>query len=557
MSGTSQPCIDMFQNRTFHLIVLAVVGFFAFFVHNGLIYPDIMESRNLITAREMVTYDNWLVPTMNGELRLEKPPLPTWIASGLEEISPDNIVLQRAAAGVAALFLLLFLYLLGALLTGRHLYAFIASLVLCTSVNIILAGRTATWDIWCHAFMLAAIYCLVRGITRPGKNWALFCSSGLLMGLSFLGKGPVSFYALLLPFLLVWGFMYKPSLKGKTLPLLLSATICIAVSVWWPLYLYIYHRETALAVWNKESAAWLNRNVRPWYYYWKFFLESGCWSLLLLTALYLPYWRKRLPFRKEYLFCAVWTLAVLAFLSLVPEKKNRYLLPVLIPAALSVAHILYYWIVCFRERRLLTASDRWLYKINSGLLAVLSLALPVAAYFFYREGGMTLGKFLLAATLLPGIAGVLFYAAFRNRPVSFLFGVVLLHVVVLGLLLPGIGTVFMNRERESIHRVRTVPELSGLPFYYPADEELRIELVYEAGRRILPWDICQEAFPEPLPLVLVSEKRAAELLPASLLEQTELREIGRYDDNWRPKTNCRYSENFIRYVTLLYPKMEK
>ncbi|MDR1755417.1 MAG: glycosyltransferase family 39 protein [Culturomica sp.] len=547
----------MFENRASHLIILAVAGFFAFFVHNGLIYPDIMESRNLITAREMVAYDNWLVPTMNGELRLEKPPLPTWIAAGLEQISPDHLVLQRAAAGVAALFLLLFLYLLGELLTGKRLYALIASLVFCTSVNAILTGRTATWDIYCHAFMLAAIYCLFRGVIRPGKNWGLFSLSGLLMGLSFLGKGPVSFYALLLPFLLVWGILYRPSLKGKAYPLLAAVGICLAVSVWWPVYLYVYHREAALAVWNKESAAWLSHNVRPWYYYWKFFVESGCWSLLLLTALYWPYWKKRLAFRKEYLFCVAWTLAVLAFLSFVPEKKNRYLFPVLIPAALTVAHVLHHWMVCFRGRRLPAGPDRWLYKINTWLLAVISLALPVGVYlFFYREGDRTLGQFLPAGALLSGVAGVLLYAAFRNRPALFLSGVVLLHIASLGLLLPDIGSVFMNRERESIHRIRAVPETAGVPFYYPEEEGLRIELVYEAGRRIRPWDIRGEAFPEQLPIVLVSGKKAAELLPPSLLEQADLREIGRYDDNWRPKTNRRYSQDFIKYVTLLYPRQQ-
>ena len=26
---------------------------------------------------------------------------------------------------------------------------------------------------------------------------------------------------------------------------------------------------------GKESGAWISYNVRPWYYYWKFFLESG------------------------------------------------------------------------------------------------------------------------------------------------------------------------------------------------------------------------------------------------------------------------------------------
>ena len=99
----------MFENRAFHLTILVIVCFFSFFIHNDVIYPDIMECRNLITAREMVAYDNWLVPTMNGELRLEKPPLPTWIAASLELFSPDNVALQRAAAGLAASLLILFL----------------------------------------------------------------------------------------------------------------------------------------------------------------------------------------------------------------------------------------------------------------------------------------------------------------------------------------------------------------------------------------------------------------------------------------------------------------
>ena len=41
----------------------------------------IMEARNFITAREMVYDGNWLLTTMNGEPRYQKPPLPTWIAA--------------------------------------------------------------------------------------------------------------------------------------------------------------------------------------------------------------------------------------------------------------------------------------------------------------------------------------------------------------------------------------------------------------------------------------------------------------------------------------------
>ena len=43
----------------------------------------IMEARTSITAREMVTDNNWLLTTMNGVPRYQKPPLPTWITAFL------------------------------------------------------------------------------------------------------------------------------------------------------------------------------------------------------------------------------------------------------------------------------------------------------------------------------------------------------------------------------------------------------------------------------------------------------------------------------------------
>ena len=54
------------QKNYIHYLFILIVCWFAFFVNNGSVYEDIMESRNLVTAHEMIEYDNWLVPTMNG-----------------------------------------------------------------------------------------------------------------------------------------------------------------------------------------------------------------------------------------------------------------------------------------------------------------------------------------------------------------------------------------------------------------------------------------------------------------------------------------------------------
>ena len=76
--------------------VILLICIISFFINNRVVVPDIMEARNMVTAREMVHDGNWLVPTMNGDLRLEKPPLPTWLTAVAEMISPDNLALHLA-----------------------------------------------------------------------------------------------------------------------------------------------------------------------------------------------------------------------------------------------------------------------------------------------------------------------------------------------------------------------------------------------------------------------------------------------------------------------------
>ena len=54
------------KSKIFDWSVLGTVCLFAFFVNNEIIVPDIMEARNIVTAREMVYEGHWVVPTMNG-----------------------------------------------------------------------------------------------------------------------------------------------------------------------------------------------------------------------------------------------------------------------------------------------------------------------------------------------------------------------------------------------------------------------------------------------------------------------------------------------------------
>ncbi|MDE5639524.1 MAG: phospholipid carrier-dependent glycosyltransferase, partial [Odoribacter sp.] len=288
----------------------------------------------------------------------------------------------------------------------------------------------------------------------------------------------------------------------------------------------------------------------------KFFLESGIWALFLITALIVPYWKKRVDFKKEYFLTVSWTFGILVLLSFLPEKKTRYLLPILIPSAMVVAHILFYWYEKLAANKLLRGRDKLFFRINTLLIACIASCLPVGIYvycFVLNTGVMGWIEFLFVAFLFLLAAGILFRAALKIRPLPFLGGVVFLFFIVEVFLLPFVATLFNNPDMKSIKAVRDMEALQDVAFYYPEDEELRIELVYEAGRRILPLSVSSDTLPV-LPMVLVSARSADEVLSDSLKSNVNMTFIGKFDDN-RRKTNTKWhSDIFVRNVTLLEMK---
>ncbi len=541
--------LSLKMKRYLILIILCAVSFFA---HNGTILPDIMESRNIVTAREMVTDGNWMVPTMNGELRLEKPPLPTWIAAVVEEITPDNISAQRAVAGVFAMMGIIFFFLLGKKMFRNEDAAFTATLLLLTCYNVVLMGRTATWDIYCHAFMLGALYYLYRALYEHRHIYCNFIMAGIFLGLSFLSKGPVSFYALLLPFVIGILIFRRPLMRGRWLPFALMIVICLVISAWWYVYLLIFYPDMSQYVIHKESSSWVDRNVRPWWYYWRFFLETGVWSLLMVTTLLFWWSKDKLKYRNQYMFFIVWTLVDLVLLSFMPEKKMRYLLPMMIPCCYSMACIVEY-----AETQVpLHRKHYLLYYLNTGLIALICVALPVVLYImFYVKGSISLSTMILYTLLIWVIASLMIVTVCKRRPKLFLWCVVLLFAVAELLMMPLIASVTNNPDFRSIRETREVKQLAGLPFYYNSKEELRIELVYEANRKIRPLHFEDEReMMRSLPCAVVTRRRVGEELSKRILSQVDTVYIGQYDDNRRPKGNKHYNDLFFNHVTILKHK---
>ena len=97
--------------------------------------------------------------------------------------------------------------------------------------------------------------------------------------------------------------------------------------------------------------------------------------------------------------------------------------------------------------------------------------------------------------------------------------------------------------------------MKDVPFYYNQKDELRIELVYAAGRKIRPLDMAHaDSVKSVLPCAILTHGRAEEELPVKLLRSIDTTYIGQYDDNRWAKSSSRYNDKFVYHITLLKKK---
>ena len=345
----------------------------------------IMEARNFITAREMVNDGNWLLTTMNGNPRYEKPPLPTWLTaiSGML-FGMKSLFSLRLPAALMVAFSGVFMYLFARKLTKDQVLSTIIGFIFITSFYIIGIINEAPCDIFTHGFMIAAIYFLFQFFETSTDIWKNAILAGILGGLSLMSKGPVSLYALLLPFIISYTIIFKfKHFKGKVLPLLSFTILMLAIGGWWFIYVRMLDNEAFIEIAKQETSRWGSYNVRPFYYYWSFFVQSGIWTVLALISLIYPYLIKRISKKKLYKFTFLWTIITLVLLSIIPEKKSRYLVPILFPLAINTGLYVNYLIQSFKgfksKRDLLPA------YFNFGLFGLLGFAIPIAGFIILKD----------------------------------------------------------------------------------------------------------------------------------------------------------------------------
>lgn len=448
------------------LATLSIVVTIMLLVQLDVPHVSIMEARNFITAREMVHSDNWLLPTMNGEPRFQKPPLPTWLTaiSGLL-FGINNLFALRLPASLMVLFSGFCIYYLSLKLNLPKKQSLNNGLILVTSFYIVAIIIEAPWDIFSHGFMLAGLYFLFNFFEKNSSIWKNTLLSAIFIGLSILSKGPVSLFAIFLPFLISYGITFKfRSLKKKKIPFSCFIILFLLIGSWWFIYIRLADPKEFLKIANIEIGNWGSYNIRPFYYYWSFFTQSGLWTIPAFISLLYPYLIKRVKHKKAYKFSFWWTISAVILLSLIPEKKARYLVPVLIPLALNTGFYIEYLIQNFSKLK--DKKETFPVYFNFGLIAAISIALPIVLYGFLKEDVQQYLLSYLLTSVATVIIGLFIFKKLTNKkfqPVFYLTILFMVSVFTFGL--PISKSFNKNKAFKSINSLHSIEEKNNITTY--------------------------------------------------------------------------------------------
>ena len=181
----------MIENKNYiSIIMLGVFCFVMFFAFLGA-YPliDVDETRYVRIALEMLISNNFLTPTINGEIFVEKPPLYFWLEDisflifGISEWS------ARLPMAVIATFGVFMTYFTGKMFVSNR-FGLISALVLGSNVMYIILSHVAILDLLLSVTMMTSVYFGIMTLYSSDKrNWFEWIGFYSFCGLSALSKG--------------------------------------------------------------------------------------------------------------------------------------------------------------------------------------------------------------------------------------------------------------------------------------------------------------------------------------------------------------------------------
>ena len=292
-----------------------------------LLEPD--EGRYAQIPREMLQNGEWVVPTLQGEPYLDKPPLMYWLIKISYRLFGVSESAARLVPAVCVHLTIIAVYLIGRRSLGEH-SALWAALLLTVAPGFIGIARLLLLDGLLTLFVTLSVLSGYEAVRLGSLKLNWWIASAICSGLGFLTKGPISEILLFPPLVAIaWltGSMARVGWKN----VLMFFVIVISINVPW--YIAIYLREPLFLkhfFWEHNVMRFVQPfdHLQPVWYYAPVLLLG----FLPGTLLFLPFLRQLLNGTGEYRSQAggFWLLAGLwcvAFFSISGSKLPTYILP--------------------------------------------------------------------------------------------------------------------------------------------------------------------------------------------------------------------------------------
>ncbi|HVT90147.1 MAG TPA: glycosyltransferase family 39 protein [Tepidisphaeraceae bacterium] len=301
---------------------------------------DLPEGKRLRSRADGATMNvnPWIIPILNGEVRLQKPPLPYWCSATLFRLFGNGEGMSRLVPAILGALGVLFMWDLARMLIGR-VGAWYAGLIWFSSYFIVDEFRKSMADPYLAFCTLAAIWAWARSAKSGGKPiWLMFFYAAI--GISVLAKGPIIF--VFVPVAVLGYRIYYGRRRGnrplKSALIAHAVGVLIFVLIAAPWFIIVWKSvPNALELWRYESIGELSDNVekaRGWWFYLPNLLQISLpWTPIWLMGLILPF---KHPSRRRF-FGVACTFVIVLIFSISNVKKNAYLLPLMPIQTLVIA----------------------------------------------------------------------------------------------------------------------------------------------------------------------------------------------------------------------------
>jgi len=434
------------ERKAFRSCFLLLMLFAVLLYFIGLPLQDLNgsdEPREAGIGVGMMINNDLIVPTLNGHIFLEKPPLFYWLQAGSYEIFGFTTFAARLPSVLSALGGIAIVFWLAVAMGFSPLSAFLSGLILALAPQYWSNGRTCMLDITLAALVAWSIYNFFRCARADSWSdritWLLLF--GIAAGGAVLTKGLVG---LVLPGVALSGWLFILVIQRRKLMLrqwlLLTIGVLAALLpfiVWIYMVYYDLGQQGLQMIWDNNVARFTGKyaeHVEPFYYYFTKLEVFQPWLILIPPAIYWHSRRFKTGRGSAHILLLCWSILPFLLLTVAAGKRIVYLLPLnpawALLAGTFLAAILEGKITQFRRFKPLlclqiaaTALGPLLFLGSIGILVVAKnfLHLPI--------------KSILPLSLVAlAMAALMIYFERRRKYEHFFITMLLQTVIVFGLI---------------------------------------------------------------------------------------------------------------------------